>query len=44
MRQIGDQASSKTFSSIPSIFPHGQAAAAAALQQQQQQHQTHDDA
>ncbi|KAH9542125.1 hypothetical protein CY35_14G099600 [Sphagnum magellanicum] len=30
MRQIGDQASSKTFSSIPSIFPHGQAAAAAA--------------
>jgi hypothetical protein len=32
VRQIGDQASSKTFSSfpIPSIFPHGQAAAAAA--------------
>ncbi|CAK9205067.1 unnamed protein product [Sphagnum troendelagicum] len=31
-RQIGDQASSKTFSSfpIPSIFPHGQEAAAAA--------------
>jgi hypothetical protein len=31
VRQIGDQASSKTFSSfsIPSIFPHGQAAAAA---------------
>ncbi|CAM6034577.1 unnamed protein product [Sphagnum compactum] len=32
VRPIGDQASSKTFSSfpIPSIFPHGQAAAAAA--------------
>jgi hypothetical protein len=32
VRQIGDQASSKTFSSfpIPSIFPHGQEAAAAA--------------